>query len=35
MFPPHKPYIPNGISEIRDYLGMMNAQFANVRRQDG
>jgi hypothetical protein len=23
MFPPYKPYIPKGISEIRDYLGMM------------
>jgi len=23
MFPPYKPYIPKGISEIMDYLGMM------------
>jgi hypothetical protein len=23
MFPPYKPYIPKGVSEIRDFLGMM------------
>ena len=23
MFPPHKPYIPKGISEVRDYVGAM------------
>lgn len=23
MFPPYKPYIPKGVSQIMDYLGMM------------
>jgi hypothetical protein len=23
MFPPYKPYVPKGVSEIIDYLGMM------------
>ncbi len=26
MFPPYKPYIPKGISEIMDYLGMMTLE---------
>ncbi len=35
MFPPYKPFIPNGVSEIIDYLGMMMLDSQNLPRQDG